>query len=119
MKEVMAVIRVKKMNQTKQALADAGISSVTGKDVLGRGASRQQEALLTGEEVAQSHSPRLIAKRLLTVVVPDKLVAKTVKTIIRVNQTGESGDGKIWVLPVLEAVRVRTGEVGDAAIDEM
>lgn len=51
-------------------------------------------------------------------VVPDQLVEKTVKTIIRVNKTGKSGDGKIFILPCFDAVRVRTAESGDAALDD-
>jgi len=52
-------------------------------------------------------------------VVPDRLVDKTVKTIMRVNHTGKSGDGKIFVLPVLDSIRVRTGESGDQVLDEV
>jgi nitrogen regulatory protein PII 2 len=55
---------------------------------------------------------------MLSIVVPDKLVAKTVKTIIKTNQTGKSGDGKIFVMPVFDAIRIRTGEDGDAVLDE-
>ena len=51
-------------------------------------------------------------------VVPEKLVPKTVKTIIRVNRTGKSGDGKIFIMPVADSVRVRTGESGDPILDE-
>jgi nitrogen regulatory protein PII 2 len=52
------------------------------------------------------------------VVVPDELVEKTVTTIMRVNRTGKSGDGKIFVLPCQDAVRVRTGESGDTVLDD-
>ncbi|MBW1963376.1 MAG: P-II family nitrogen regulator, partial [Deltaproteobacteria bacterium] len=62
---------------------------------------------------------RLIPKRLVSIIVPDKLVDKTVKTIIKTNQTGKSGDGKIFVLPVMDALRVRTGEKGDSILDEV
>ncbi len=62
--------------------------------------------------------PKLIPKRLLNVVVPDDLVPSVVRTIIDVNQTGHPGDGKIFVMPVLDAFRVRTGEAGEAALDE-
>jgi nitrogen regulatory protein PII 2 len=126
MKEVMAVIRMRMMNKTKRALADAGISSITGKDVLGRGNTRIDYGLLEGARAGHEEaldllgtSQRLIAKRMLSVVVPDKLVNKTVKTIMKVNQTGQSGDGRIFVMPVSDAIRVRTGESGDAAIDEV
>ena len=59
---------------------------------------------------------RFFAKRMLTVVVPNEKVEQVVKAIIKVNQTGNPGDGKIFVLDLGDAVRVRTGESGDVAI---
>lgn len=125
MKEVMAVIRMKMMNKTKKALSDAGISSITAKETLGRGKTMVDLALLKGAEkgyeeaISQlGQSQRLIPKRIMFIVVPDKLVEKTVKTIIRVNKTGKSGDGKIFVMPVLDSVRIRTGESGNKTLDE-
>jgi nitrogen regulatory protein PII 2 len=125
MKEIMAVVRINMMNKTKRALADAGISSITAKDALGRGKGLVDFKLLEGAEkgyeeaIAQlGQSQRLIPKRIFTVIVPDKLASRTVKTIINVNQTGKSGDGKIFVLPVLDSIRVRTGESGDRVLDE-
>lgn len=126
MKEIMAIVRINMMNKTKRALSEAGISSITARDALGRGKGLVDLKLLEGAEkgyeeaVAQlGQSNRLIPKRILFIVVPDKLVQKTVKTIIRVNKTGKSGDGKIFVMPALDAVRVRTGESGDKALDEV
>lgn len=126
MKEIMAIVRINMMNKTKKALSDAGISSITARDALGRGKGLVDLKLLEGAEkgyeeaVAQlGQSNRLIPKRILFIVVPDKLVPKTVKTIMRVNKTGKSGDGKIFVLPVLDALRVRTGESGDRVLDEV
>ena len=125
MKEVMAVIRMNMINETKIALADAGISSITARDCLGRGKGLVDLSLLKGAEkgyeeaISQlGQSQRLIPKRVLFIVVPDKTVEKTVKTIIKVNQTGKSGDGKIFVVPVLDSVRVRTGEKGNITIDD-
>jgi nitrogen regulatory protein PII 2 len=125
MKEIMAIVRINMMNQTKKALADAGISSITARDALGRGKGLVDLTLLEGAEkgyeeaVAQlGQSQRLIPKRIFFMVVPDKLVNKTVKTIIQVNKTGKSGDGKIFVMPVADTVRVRTGESGDEVLDE-
>ena len=72
------------------------------------------------EAIAQlGQSQRLIPKRLLIVVVQEKLVPKTVKTIIKVNQTGKSGDGKIFVMPVSDSISVRTGETRDTTLDEV
>ena len=126
MKEVMAIIRMNMMNKTKKALSDAGIPSMTAKDVLGRGKGLVDYKLLEGAEkgyeeaVAQlGQSQRLIPKRLLVLVVPEKLVQKTVQTIIKVNQTGKSGDGKIFVLPVGGSIGVRTGEGGDSVLDDV
>jgi nitrogen regulatory protein PII 2 len=125
MKEVMAIVRMNMMNRTKKALSDAGISSMTAKDVLGRGKGLGDTSLLEGAEkgyeeaIAQlGSSQRLIPKRLLLIVVPDNLVGTTVRTIIEVNRTGKSGDGKIFVMPVLDSVSVRTGECGAAVLDE-
>jgi nitrogen regulatory protein PII 2 len=125
MKEIMAIVRINMMNRTKKALADAGVSSITARDALGRGKGLVDLTLLEGAEkgyeeaVAQlGQSQRLIPKRIFFMVVPDKLVNKAVKTIIQVNRTGKSGDGKIFVMPVADTVRVRTGESGDEVLDE-
>jgi len=126
MKEIMAIIRMNMMNKTKMALSEAGISSVTARDALGRGLGLVDLKLLEGAEkgyeeaIAQlGQSQRLIPKRIFFIVVPDKLVQKTVKTIIQVNRTGKSGDGKIFVMPILDSIRVRTGESGDRVLDEI
>jgi len=126
MKEVMAIIRMNMMNKTKKALSDAGIPSMTAKDVLGRGKGLVDYSLLEGAEkgyeeaIAQlGHSQRLIPKRMLFIVVPEKLKNKAVTTIIKVNQTGKSGDGKIFVMPISGSISVRTGEAGDKVLDEI
>ncbi len=126
MKEIMAIVRMNMMNKTKRALADAGISSMTARDCLGRGKGLVDFHLLQGAErgyeeaISQlGQSNRLIPKRMMLIVVPDKLVDKTVKTIIRVNQTHKPGDGMIFVMPCADSVCVRTGECGDASLDEV
>ena len=108
MKEVMAVIRISMINQTKQALLLAGIDSITARTVKGRGKKKVGYELLKDIEtesdvtpaladaVAESH--RLINKRLLTIIVPEEKVKTAVDTIISVNKTGNPGDGKIFVL---------------------
>ncbi|MGA9754025.1 MAG: P-II family nitrogen regulator [Desulfobaccales bacterium] len=125
MKEIMAIVRINMMNKTKKALAEAGISSITARDALGRGKGLVDLTLLEGAEkgyeeaiVQLGQSQRLIPKRIFFVVVPDRLVKKTVQTIIAVNRTGKSGDGKIFVMPVMDSVRVRTAESGDQVLDE-
>jgi nitrogen regulatory protein PII 2 len=125
MKEVMAIIRMNKINQTKKALLAAGISAMHARDCMGRGKGLVDIQLLKGAEqgyeeaISQlGNSQRLIPKRMITVVVPDDLADKTVSVIIAANQTGKSGDGKVFVLPVLDTVRIRTGESGNDALDE-
>lgn len=125
MKEVMAVIRMNMMNRTKTALSEAGISSFTAREALGRGKGLVDFKALKGAELGYEEAiqqlgggQRLIPKRALFVVVPNKLVDRAVETIISVNRTGKSGDGKIFVSPVLNSVRIRTEEEGDVTLDE-
>lgn len=121
MKEVMAFIRVNKINQTKEALATAGFPSFTCRKCLGRGkksvdltwvANLIENGDIPATPAAESltESSRLIPKRFFTLIVEEAEVGKVVQTIIDVNSTGNPGDGKIFVLPTLEAYRVRDGE---------
>src|SRR5208283_1496531 len=125
MKEVMAVIRMNKINQTKKALAEAGIPSVHARECLGRGKGLVDLDILKGAEAGYEeaisllgNSQRLIPKRMVSIVLPDKLVQRAVSSIIATNRTGKAGDGKIFVLPVLDSVRIRTGEAGDETLDQ-
>jgi nitrogen regulatory protein PII 2 len=121
MKEVMAIIRTNKVNATKKALGEAGFPAFMCRRCLGRGKKQIDPALLkyvmdTGEipvsNVGESFTEgaRLISKRFFTLVVEDEEVEAAVKTIIDANQTGNPGDGKIFILPILETYKVRTGE---------
>ncbi len=125
MKEVFAVIRMNKMNDTKQALADKGVASFTARKVMGRGKGKVDYLLLKGAEEGYEEAinqlapgPKFIPKRMITIVVNDEKVNDVVQTIIEVNQTGHPGDGKIFVLPVSETVRVRTDERNELALAE-
>jgi nitrogen regulatory protein PII 2 len=126
MKEIMAIIRMNMINPTKKALTSEGVSSITAFDALGRGAGLVDLNLLKGAEqgyeeaISQlGQSQRLIPKRAIVIVSKDKYVDKIVATIIRVNQTGKSGDGKIFVMPATDSISVRTGEDGDATLDDL
>jgi nitrogen regulatory protein PII 2 len=126
MKEVTAIIRMNMMNKTKRALADVGVVSLTARKVMGRGKGKVDYLLLKGAEEGYEEAinqlapgPKLIPKRMLTIVVPDEMVDRAVKTVVQVNQTGNPGDGKIFVSPVLDAFRVRTGESGEVVLDEL
>jgi nitrogen regulatory protein PII 2 len=122
----MAIIRMNMMNKTKRALTDAGISSLYAKDCLGRGKGTIEiPRYIEGADERYKDvieemgiQGRLIPKRMINVIVPDKLVKTVVNTVISVNKTGKSGDGKIFVMPVAESWRVRTGESGDDVLDQ-
>ena len=123
MKEVIAVVRMNMMNQNKKALTEAGISAFFAHEAQGRGRGLVNALVLDGaakgyEEAVEllGEKGKLYAKRMITVVVPDKDVPALVKKLIEINQTGKPGDGKIFVLPVGDALRVRTGEKGQKAI---
>ena len=120
MKMIMAIIRIDKMNETKRALTEAGITSMTatGK-VFGRGKGFWDAKVMEGAKKdmpeALTHlgtEPRLRPQRVLNIAVSDHNVQLTIDTLIEVNQTPSPGDGKIFVLPLDDAFRVRTGEKG-------
>ncbi|MEB3827178.1 P-II family nitrogen regulator [Phormidium sp. CCY1219] len=129
MKEVMAVIRLNRINDTKQALAKAGFPSLTALKAVGRGKEAVEFEIVQALNEHPSETSevlpllatgsRLLPKRLLSVVVPDDKVDRVVSTLIETNQTGTPGDGKIFVLPVEDSVRVSTGETAELAINEM
>ncbi len=124
MKEVIAVVRMNKMNQTKKALTDAGIAAFFAHEAWGRGkglvnAEVAAAATAGNQEAAEilGSKGKLFAKRMITVVVPDEQVATVVAALSAANKTGNAGDGKIFVLPMADSVRVRTGESGNCAIE--
>lgn len=129
MKEITAIIRMNRINQTKEALVNEGFPSLTAIRALGRGRRPVEPDLMRAinenpRESADllsilSHGGRLYAKRLITLVVPDEKVSSVIHTIIKANQTASPGDGKIFVSDISDVVRIRTGETGEAAIDEM
>jgi len=124
MKQVTAIIRMNMMNATKQALIEAGFPAFTVRKVLGRGKGNVDYRVIRGVEVGapeaiarlKDDGPMLIPKRMMNLIVPDDTVSKLIETIIRVNRTGNRGDGKIFVTPIEDAIRVRTGERANAAL---
>lgn len=121
MQEITAIIRVNKMQRTKEALSERGFYAMTAMRVLGRGKQKglfyelKPEAPAALEEEDRGYM-KYIPKRMLSIVVRSEQVDEVVATIIKANQTGKIGDGKIFISPVETAIRVRTGETGEAAI---
>ena len=123
MKEIAAIIRMNKVQKTKDALLECGFPSFTVRRVMGRGKQRglcfEFDPPLPdpGEKEAET-CIRFIPKRMFTVVVDDASVDEVVQKIIDVNQTGNVGDGKIFVSHIDEALRIRTGESGEATVNK-
>ncbi|TGE32519.1 P-II family nitrogen regulator [Desulfosporosinus sp. Sb-LF] len=126
MKEIMTLIRRHKVPETKKAFEDAGFPALTIQSVEGRGkqggiggwAAEIDPELnsVMSADLADDTKFNWIPKRLLTIVVQDDQVKDVVDVIIKANQTGHMGDGKIFVCPLKEVIRVRTGEVGREAV---
>jgi len=120
MKEIVAIIRPNKIEATKDALDALGFPGVTALQVIGRGRQRgiaaEVSCDLPARLLAKSGGMKYVPKRMLTLVVEDADVDPVVETIVRINQTAQVGDGKIFVSPVEDAIRLRTGETGSAAL---
>lgn len=109
------------MGETKESLSLVGLPSFTAMPVLGRGKGHgdmeKRESVPSEYLELIAEVPRLKSKRMITLVVSDDKKDLAVETIIKANQSGKSGDGKIFVLNAVDSVRVRTGEVGDSTLD--
>ena len=111
MKKIEAIIRRTRFDDVKQALLDADIEWFSYYDV--RGVGKTREGRIYRGVVFDTSS---IERILLSIVVREKNVEKTIQAILKAAQTGEIGDGRIFVIPVEDAVRIRTGERGDIAL---
>ena len=123
MKEIMAIIRMNKVQKTKDALLGCGFPSFTVRRAMGRGKQKglcfEFDPPLPDPEKNQADTCiRFIPKRMFTVIVDDASVSEVVRKIIEVNQTGHVGDGKIFVSNISEALRIRTGEAGEATVSQ-
>jgi nitrogen regulatory protein PII len=112
MVKIEAVIRPEKLDEVKTALDEIGVHGVTITEVRGAGQQRGYVHRYRGAE----YRVNLLEKVKIETVIPDALVEEAVKIISETGRTGEVGDGKIFLIPIADAVRVRTGERGEAAI---
>ena len=111
MKKIEAIIRKSKFEDVKEALLEADIEGVSFYG--GRGIGQSREARVYRGVMYDTSS---IERMLISVVVREKNVEKTVQAILKSAYTGEIGDGRIFVIPIEDAVRIRTGERGDIAL---
>ena len=112
MKFVIAVIKPFKLDEVREALGALGIQGITVTEVRGHGRQRGHTEVSRGAEYHVSFVPKVK----LELAVEDYLADKVIETIQLTGQTGQIGDGKIFVLPLEQAVRIRTGETGAAAL---
>lgn len=111
MKKIEAIIRKSRFEDVKQALLDADIEWFSYYDVRGEGKMRQARIYR-----GVMYDTSSIERTLVSLVVRDKNVEKVIKAVTNAAQTGEIGDGRIFVIPIEDAVRIRTGERGDIAL---
>ena len=112
MKLIMAIVKPFKLDEVREALGNAGVEGLTISEVKGYGRQKGQTEIYRGAEYTVNFVPKVQ----LEVVVDDGGVAKAIEAIKTSAGTGKIGDGKIFVLNVEDAVRIRTGETGTAAI---
>lgn len=112
MRKIEAIIKPFKLDEVKEALHEAGIQGMTVTEVKGFGRQKGHHELYRGAEYTVDFNPKVK----LEIVVEDSLVDRVVDTILKTAKTGKIGDGKIFILPIEEAVRIRTGERGQDAI---
>jgi nitrogen regulatory protein PII len=112
MKLITAVIKPFKLDEVREALSEVGISGLTVTEVKGFGRQKGHTELYRGAEYVVDFLPKVK----IEVVVADSAEEKAIEAIIRAARTGKIGDGKIFVMPVTHAVRIRTGEVNDDAV---
>ncbi len=112
MKKVEAIIKPFKLDEVKEALNEIGIQGITVSEVKGFGRQKGHTELYRGAEYVVDFLPKIK----IEIVVRADQVTKVVETVVEAAKTGRIGDGKVFVLPVDEAIRIRTGEKGPDAV---
>jgi len=112
MKKIEAIIKPFKLDDVKEALQEIGLSGITVTEARGFGRQKGHTELYRGAEYVVDFLPKIK----IEIVVEDKMVDRTVDAIVAAARTGKIGDGKIFISPVEDAIRIRTGERGNSAI---
>ena len=112
MKLVIAIIKPFKLDEVREALTEIGVAGMTVTEVKGFGRQKGHTEIYRGNEYTVDFLPKIK----IDLVVADDVVAQAVAAIIGAAKTGKIGDGKIFVLPIEEAIRIRTEERGDSAV---
>jgi len=112
MRKVEAIIKPFKLDEVKEALSGIGVQGMTVSEVKGFGRQKGHTELYRGAEYVVDFLPKIK----IEIALPDELVEKAVQAIVEAANTGRIGDGKIFVLPMEETIRIRTGERGTSAL---
>jgi nitrogen regulatory protein P-II 1 len=112
MKKIEAIIKPFKMEDVKEALTEIGVEGMTVSEVKGFGRQKGHTEIYRGSEYTVDFLPKVKFE----VVLPDERVQKAIEVIVQAARTGKIGDGKVFVFPIDEAIRIRTEEKGEAAI---
>jgi nitrogen regulatory protein P-II 1 len=112
MKKIEAIVKPFKLDEVREALSELGVSGLTVTEVKGFGRQKGHTELYRGAEYVVDFLPKVK----IEVIIPEALLDKAVDAIIKAARTGKIGDGKIFVTPVEQAVRIRTGETDEDAI---
>jgi nitrogen regulatory protein PII len=112
MKLVIAIIKPFKLEEVKDALAEIAVQGMTVTEVKGFGRQKGHTEIYRGSEYTVDFLPKIK----IEIVVADDIVGKVIEAVVKSGKTGKIGDGKVFVLPVEEAVRIRTVERGDSAL---
>ena len=112
MKKIEAIIKPFKMEDVKEALSEIGVEGMTVTEVKGFGRQKGHTEIYRGSEYTVDFLPKVKFE----IVVPDDRVEKAVAAIVASAKTGKIGDGKVFVIPMIDAIRIRTEERGDAAV---
>jgi nitrogen regulatory protein P-II 1 len=112
MKKIEAIIKPFKLEEVKEALAEIGVEGMTVSEVKGFGRQKGHTEIYRGSEYTVDFLPKIK----LEVVIADALAETAVAAIVKAAKTGKIGDGKIFILPIEEAVRIRTEERGEKAV---
>jgi nitrogen regulatory protein P-II 1 len=112
MKKIEAIIKPFKLDDVKDALTGIGIHGITVTEVRGFGRQKGRTEIYRGAEYEVAFLPKIK----IEVVVPDQITEEAISVIIARAKTGTIGDGKIFIFPLEDAIRIRTGERGDAAV---
>jgi nitrogen regulatory protein PII len=112
MKKIEAIIKPFKLDEVKEALTDLGVQGMTVTEVKGFGRQKGHKEVYRGAEYVVEFVPKVK----IEIVVSDAMAQRAVETVVRAAKTGTIGDGKIFVTPLGEAVRIRTGETGEGAL---